>query len=277
MKIKKETLLQLIKEERQRNLLLECVRATPNYKTLVETLGPEKAEEALREAFDGTPFDFDWLPGTSAFKIRKAIEDLGDDPAPEAGGASPASDILHKAAALVKASPNIDLSVGALDSDITPNEERALAIWDAATDDDPATSPLTATADAASFNQDNAPADRLKNGLFKCLRTLFGGRSGITEEKLRELTRLIIQRLIPAAPVVTPQRLVNMTPDQLRAAAASGMKQLPPADPLNVPGALAVSGRPGGAFRHGDVIDVMPLEETIDRLVREELAKILKG
>lgn len=71
MKITKDRLVFIIKEEHQKVKTINEVMNSAEYQRLVEIVGKERAD-VIVEGF----FDFDWIPGSSANKMKKVIDAL---------------------------------------------------------------------------------------------------------------------------------------------------------------------------------------------------------
>ena len=71
MKITKDRLVFIIKEEHQKVKIINEVMNSAEYQRLVEIVGKEKAD-VIVEGF----FDFDWVPGSEANKMRKTLNAL---------------------------------------------------------------------------------------------------------------------------------------------------------------------------------------------------------
>ena len=71
MKITKDRLVFIIKEEHQKVKIINEVMNSAEYQRLVEIVGKEKAD-VIVEGF----FDFDWVPGSEANKMRKILNAL---------------------------------------------------------------------------------------------------------------------------------------------------------------------------------------------------------
>ena len=71
MKIAKDRLVSIIKEEYQKVSTINEVRESAEYQRLVEIVGKERAD-VIAEGF----LDFDWIPGSAANKMKKVIDAL---------------------------------------------------------------------------------------------------------------------------------------------------------------------------------------------------------
>jgi hypothetical protein len=71
MKITESKLRQIITEEYKKVIAINEVKQSSDYQRLVEIVGQEKADLVV-EAF----FDFDWIPGSAANKMRKVLNAL---------------------------------------------------------------------------------------------------------------------------------------------------------------------------------------------------------
>ena len=151
MKIAKDRLVSIIKEEYQKVSTINEVRESAEYQRLVEIVGKERAD-VIAEGF----LDFDWLPGSEANKMRKAIAALE---AAE-GDADQINAILDQ---LPDGGTEFVQTVNnAAESSSDPAAQDAVEDLAAATDNSPDTKPdddqetADASSDEAEVNSDEA-------------------------------------------------------------------------------------------------------------------------
>ena len=146
MKITESKLRQIITEEYKKVIAINEMKQSSDYRRLVEIVGQEKADLVI-EGF----FDFDWIPGSAANKMRKALNALE------------AAESEEQIQAVIDRLPNDGLEVrtavaNAAKSSSDPAAVDAVEDLEAVTDKDPATKPDDDQEDAAA-SEDSEQGD----------------------------------------------------------------------------------------------------------------------
>ena len=131
MKITESKLKQVIAEEYKKVVLINEIKQSSDYHRLVEIVGREKADLVV-EGF----FDYDWIPGSEANKMRKILKDLE----PLAGDDNEAIDAVLKKHGV--GGEQLTAAVAnAAKSSSDPAARQTLGNLVAITDDNPSTNP----------------------------------------------------------------------------------------------------------------------------------------
>ena len=141
MKITESKLRQIITEEYKKVIAINEMKQSPDYQRLVEIVGQEKADLVV-EGF----FDFDWIPGSAANKMRKALNALE------------AAESEEQIQAIFDKLPNDGLEVrtavaNAAKSSSDPRAKDAVEDFKSVFDDDPSTNPDDDQEDAAASEE----------------------------------------------------------------------------------------------------------------------------
>ena len=144
MKITKDRLVFIIKEEHQKVKIINEVMNSAEYQRLVEIVGKEKAD-VIVEGF----FDFDWVPGSEANKMRKTLNALE------------AAESEEELAAIFDQLPDdgtefVQAINNAAESSSDPAAQDAVEDLTAATDNSPDTKPDDDQETADSDNEDSS-------------------------------------------------------------------------------------------------------------------------